>query len=87
MPKVRINERSFQAAQRRAADGGYANIEEYIADLIAQDVANEASGYEHVFTAELLARLDQISGKIKAGGKTFTMAEVRGLFENGKHEE
>jgi hypothetical protein len=86
MPQIQINEQTFQAARRRAKDGGFTSVEAYLADLIAQDVANEAEGYGHIFTAELLAHLDKISRKIKAGGKTYTMAEVKGLLASNGEE-
>lgn len=80
MSNVKLNEKLFKAAVRRAADGGYANVEEYVADVISKDIAEDSEKYEHLFTAELLARLERITGEIKAGGKMFTLAEVRGLF-------
>ncbi len=80
MPKVYIDEQILRTAQQAATEGGFADVSEYIADLIARDRTEEEDGVAHFFTAELLARLDQISRDIQADGRRFTFAEMRDLF-------
>jgi hypothetical protein len=82
MRQIALNDQILQAALRGAADGGYRSVEEYIADLILADRAGaeeEGPAVNHLFTAELLARLDQISTEVKADQKTFTLQQMREL--------
>jgi hypothetical protein len=41
----------------------------------------ESDNFDHVFTPVRIAALERISADIKAGSKTYTMAEVREHFE------
>jgi hypothetical protein len=41
---------------------------------------------QQLFTPEVLAELDQISAEIKAGGKSYTMEEVREHLEKTRKE-
>jgi hypothetical protein len=79
MPQVQLNDQIFDAARRRAADGGYASVNEYIADVVTHDLS-DAETFHHVFTPERLAELEKISAEIKAGGKTYSIDEVREHF-------
>ena len=79
MPRVQLNDQIFDAAQRRAADEGYASVNEYIADVVTHDLS-DAENFYHVFTPERLAELEKISAEIKAGGKTYSIDEVREHF-------
>jgi hypothetical protein len=85
MSYVQLNEKLYKAAKQRATNEGYASVDEYVDDLVSQDVVPD-DRYEYLFTAELLARLEQITGEIKTGGKIYTLAEVRGLLV-GKQDE
>ena len=83
MPQIQIDDQVFQAAQRRAADGGYSSVDEYITDVVAHDLSNadeETPNLDHLFTPEVNADLEQISARAQAGGKTYTSDEVREHF-------
>jgi len=80
MPQVQLDDHVFKVAQRRAADAGYASIDQYVADVVVQDA--DTDDVEYIFTPQVLAQLDQISNDIKAGGKTYTLDEVREHFES-----
>jgi hypothetical protein len=45
---------------------------------------NCADELDHVFTPERIAELESISAEIKAGGKTYTMAEVRNTLKTSE---
>lgn len=81
MPQVELSDQAFEAAQRRAAEGGYSTVEEYIADIVACDVSGAGQDFDHLFTPERLAELERISTEIKAGGKTHSMGEAREHFD------
>jgi len=80
MPQVQLNDKVFDAAQRRAADGGYTSVDEYIADVVIGDL-NGVENFDHLFTPERIAELETISAEIKAGGKTYTIDEAQEHFE------
>lgn len=79
MHQVQLPEPIYKEAQRRAADAGYSNVDEYVTDVLSQELAVE-SDLDHLFTSERVAQLDEVSGQIKAGAKTLTMDEVRQHF-------
>ena len=79
MPQVQLNDQIFTAAQRRAADVGYANVDEYIADVIAHDLSGENGedipNLDHLFTPERLARIDSAAAQIR-DGRFYTAEEA-----------
>ncbi len=88
MRQVQIDDQVFEAAQRRAADGGYASVEAYINDVVVHDLTDDNQGtpnLNHLFTPEVIAELELVSAKAKAGGKTYTSEEIREHFR-GKSE-
>jgi hypothetical protein len=75
MAQVQLNDRIFVAAQRRAADGGYSSVDEYIADIVVHDLGDESGGatpnLDRFFTPDRLARIDKAEADVRAG-KGFT---------------
>lgn len=82
MANVQINDLVFKAAERRAVEGGYSSGDEYISDVVTNDLGEEGETFEHHFTPERLADLKRISAEIEKGGKTYSMAELQTHFEN-----
>jgi len=80
MPEVRLDDQVFKVAQRRASEAGFASVEEYIANVVTQDVADDRENFDHLFTPQVVSELEQISAAAKAGGKTYTSEEVREHF-------
>jgi hypothetical protein len=81
MQKVQLTDQLYQEAQRRAAEAGFASVDEYIADVVTQDVADDAENFDHLFTPQVVSELEQISATAKAGGKTYSSEEVRKHFQ------
>lgn len=75
MPQVELDDQVFKVAQRRAAEAGFSSVDEYVADVVVHDTDDEADNFDHLFTPEVVARLDQISNEMKAG-KSVSMEEV-----------
>lgn len=67
MPQVQLDEQVFKVAQRRAADGGYASVEEYIADVVVQDTLGDGDNIDHLFTPARLEQIDKAEAEIKSG--------------------
>jgi hypothetical protein len=57
--------------QRRAAELGFPTVDEYVADVLTRDLADESCGetpnLDHFFTPERLAHIDKAEADIKAG--------------------
>src|ERR1700683_94466 len=87
--QVQLNEKLYKEAQRRAELAGFSSVDEYIADVVSQDLleaGGEDGNHDHLFTPQIIAELDQISAEIRAGGKTYTLDEVERHFEKKREE-
>lgn len=78
--QVQLSDQLYRVAQRRASEAGFATVEEYFADVVTQDVADDTENFDHLFTPRVVAELEQISATAKAGGKTHSSEEVRDHF-------
>jgi hypothetical protein len=76
MQQVQMPDQLYRVAQRRATEAGFATVEEYIADVVTQDVADDTENFDHLFTPQVVSELEQISAAAKAGGRTYTSEEV-----------
>jgi hypothetical protein len=86
MQKVQLTDQLYREAQRRASESGFASVEEYIADMVTQDIADDTDNFDHLFTPQVVSELEQISAAAKAGGKTYTSKEVREHFRKKSDE-
>ncbi len=75
MPQVQLDDRIFQIAQQRAAAGGFASVDEYLADVISHDI-DDQNNIEHLFTPERLAHIARADAEIDAGN-SYTIDEVK----------
>jgi predicted lipid-binding transport protein (Tim44 family) len=82
---LKLTNEQVEKASQRARQAGFSDLDEYISDLVADDLRDEAQNMAHLFTPEVVAELKQISAEAAAGGKTYTSAEVRD--ELRKHSE
>lgn len=73
---IQLTEQLYNQAKRRAVETGFASVDEYIVDVVAEDIAQETENLDHRFTPKVVAHLNQIQEKIKAGAKTYTEAEL-----------
>lgn len=84
MQQVQLDDRLYKEAQRRAAEARFSSVDEYVADVVNDDLiganGEETPNLDHLFTPEVIADLDRISAEIKAGGKTYSSDEVREHF-------
>ena len=82
MPEIQMNEELFNAAQRRAVESGYANVDEYIADVVAEDLTEMGSDdtdLQHLFTPERMAIILAAAEEVKAG-KFYTTEQAEVEF-------
>ncbi len=66
MHQVNLSDSLFEQAQRRAAEGGYSTVDDYVAELVGHD-ALETENLDHLFTPERLAIIERASAEIEAG--------------------
>ena len=61
----------YKEAQRRAAEAGFASVDEYVADVVSHDLVEDVGAgtpnLDHLFTPERLAHIDEAEAQIKAG--------------------
>ena len=80
MHQVHLTDQLYQEAQRRAIEAGFTTVDEYVADVIAHDLELSNENCDHVFTSEVIGELDRVSAAAKAGGKTYSLEEVKEHF-------
>lgn len=80
MQQIQLTDSLYRDAQRRAAAAGFASVDEYVAQVVSEDLV-EVTNDDHLFTPERLAHLDHVSAAIDAGGKTHTAEQVAEHFE------
>jgi hypothetical protein len=82
MPQVEIDDHVFKAAQRRASDGGYSSVDEYVADIVdlLGDSGEEIPNLDKLFTPRLIAEIDRAAAEVEAGN-FHTADEVKEHFK------
>lgn len=73
---LQLTDQLHEQAKQLAVEAGFASLDEYILDLVSEDVTPEPENFDHLFTPKVLAHLDQIQNEIKAGAKTYSEAEL-----------
>ena len=68
MHQIQLADQLYEEAQRRAIEAGFTTVDEFVADIVAQELELSAENRDHVFTPEVIRELDRVS-RHKAGGK------------------
>jgi hypothetical protein len=76
MHQINLADQLYQEAQRRAVEAGFTSVDEYVADVITNDLES----FDDLFTPQVIRELDQASAAAKTGGKTYSTEEVREHF-------
>ena len=84
--QLELTDQLYKQAKRRAVEAGFKSVEEYAADVLSEDLAEDAEDYDHLFTPERIAHLDKVAAEVRAGGKTYTMQEVRANLAQNRAE-
>lgn len=64
---LQLNDQLFAQAKRRAVESGFNSVDEYIADVVAEDLAHDGENLDHLFSAERLVAIDKAKAQIEAG--------------------
>lgn len=65
MQQVHLSEQVFQRAKKAAEERGFESVDAYVAGLIEE---RDEDNFDHLFTPEVLASLDEAVERMKAGG-------------------
>lgn len=66
MQRIQLSDQLYQDARRRAEAAGFVTVDEYVADIVQQDI--EVPGdLDYLFTPGRLARIDEGIAQIDAG--------------------
>lgn len=76
MRQIQISDQIYEQAKHRAIETGFGSVDEFIADCVVSGLNEPADDYDHFFTPEVIADLDQISASVKGGAQTYSQEEV-----------
>jgi hypothetical protein len=77
---VHLSDRLYEEAKQRAVDGGFPSVDEYVAEIVEQELHDEVVNVDHLFTPECMKLVDEATAQIKEG-KVHTFEEVEAHFE------
>ncbi len=75
MREIRLSDQLYREAERRARAGGYASVDDFVAEQLEGGFSDAEDDLDQRFTPEVIARLDRISNDMKTG-KSVSMEEV-----------
>jgi hypothetical protein len=71
MHQVQLADDVYKDAQRRAAEAGFSSVDDYVADVLTNDLfensGEETPNLDHLFTPERLAHIAAAQADVKAG--------------------
>jgi len=74
--QLQLRDQLYDQAQRRAAEAGFSNLDEYIVDVVMEGLTAETEILDQRFSPKVIAHLNTIRADIQSGTKTFTEMEV-----------
>jgi hypothetical protein len=76
MRQVQLSDRLYQEASLRADEVGFKSVDDFVEEIVQIEIENPKQSYDQFFNSEVLADLDRIDAKIKAGAKTYSSEEA-----------
>ncbi len=76
MQQVNLTDQLYQESKRRAAEAGFASVDDYIADVLSNDFQLATEDLDHFFTPERLALVDQAAADV-AAGNSYTAEQAK----------
>ncbi len=56
MHQIQLSNDLFEGAQRRATEAGFSSVDDFVAEVLRHELADEAVDFDRLFTPERLAR-------------------------------
>ncbi len=79
MHQIQLDDQLYQEVQRRADEAGFGTVDDYVANVLKQDL-EDPDNFDHLFTPERLAKIDRAATQVDAG-KYLTAEQVRDHFQ------
>jgi hypothetical protein len=76
MHQVNLSDQMFEEVRRRAAEAGFASVDEFVADILASDFCLATEDLSNFFTPERLKLIDEAAADV-ASGNSFTAEEAK----------
>jgi Arc/MetJ-type ribon-helix-helix transcriptional regulator len=80
MHKIQLNDKLYKEAERRAREGGFGSVDEFVAERLESDFSDEQEDLDHLFTPEVIAEIDKAEAEMNAGN-FFTSEQVDEHFK------
>ncbi len=80
MHSIQLSDHVYLRAQQRATEAGFPTVDEYVTEIVESELVS-ATNLDHLFTAEILAQLDQIHVEVQGGAKTYSSCDVDEHFQ------
>jgi hypothetical protein len=74
--KLQLTDQLYEEAKRRAGSAGFKSVNEFVADVLADELTQETEDFDHLFTPERIAHVDKVAASVEAGGPTYSIEEV-----------
>ena len=65
--RLQLTDQLYDQAKRRAVEAGFKSMDEYIADVVSDELTDDADNLDHLFTPERLAKIDAAAAQVEAG--------------------
>ena len=88
MHQIHLADEVYEQARRRAAEAGFASVDEFVADMVSHEAADfddAEPNIDHLFTPELLAIIDKAEAEVD-GGHFFTSEQAKVEFARRRDE-
>ena len=80
MHHIQLNDQVYTEAERRAVNSGFTSVDDYVVDLLTNDMFEFDENIDHLFTPERIAHIDRAAAQI-ATGKSHTASQVHEHFK------
>lgn len=84
---IHVNERLYEEVQRRAAEEGFETVDAYTACLLEANLNEPPENLEELLTPEAKVHLERVAAELDAGGKRYSIEEVREHFRKKRSDE
>ena len=85
MHQINLQDEMYEEARRRAATAGFASVDEFVADVLAQDFHLDDT-FDQFFTPQRLALVDESIADV-AAGNVHSMVQKKEKNAPGRGDE
>lgn len=85
MPHVNVSDELYRDLERRAAAYGFANVDEYVADVLLGEFHPVSDNLDRFFTPERLKLIDEAAADVDRGN-FYTLKQANELLDRAREE-